>query len=273
MMTKLSVHAAVVLVSAVSVLASRIQAQSNSKGRDSSVVVGTLKSVDSSGTKFDVLQSGEHLRKLYVNSDSKVNFVGLPAHGKQKPRVGLGVKATCENDGRVKTISFTPPVGDPSMLGEERLKMTERELFKEVDKDASNSISYVEFSKYIYHSPKHGPDSFRKYDKDSDGALATAEFVEALSKVSWWILSRKTPGEWFNQADKNRDGMLDSNEFASICTSGNHIENIFKRVDQDKSGSLAQRETEAYIRSVTHGKKTNRKKRRNDRQIATQSGD
>jgi Ca2+-binding EF-hand superfamily protein len=262
MMTKLSVHTVAVLVSALSVLASCAQAQSNSKGRDSSVVVGTLKSVDSSGTKFDVQQSGEHLRKLYVNSESKVNFVGLPANGEQKPRAGLGVKATCEKDGRIRTISFTPPVGEPSTLGENRLKMTERELFKEVDKDASNSISYVEFSKYIYHSPKHGPDSFRKADKDSDGTLDMAEFFEALSRVSWWILSRKTADEWFIQADKNRDGMLDSNEFTSVCTSGNHIENIFKRADQDKSESLTQREMAAYIRSVTHGKKRVKKKQK-----------
>ena len=36
-------------------------------------------------------------------------------------------------------------------------------------------------------------------DKDSDGVLDSAEFVAALSKVSWWKLSRKTPDEWFNE--------------------------------------------------------------------------
>lgn len=113
MTTKLLVHAVAVLVSAFSVLASNVQAQSNSKEPDSSVVVGALKSVDSSGTQFDVLQSGEYLRNLYVNSESKVYFVGLPAKGEQKPRAGLGVKATCEKDGRVKSISFTPPISQP----------------------------------------------------------------------------------------------------------------------------------------------------------------
>lgn len=271
MMTKVSVHAVAVLVGAFSVLASHAQAQSNSKGPDSAVVVGTLKSVDSSGTKFDVQQSGEYLRKLYVDSESKVYFVGLPAKGEQKPTADQGVKATCDKDGRVKTISFTPPVGEPSMLGEKRLRMTESELLKEVDKDASNSISYVEFSKYIDHSPKHGPDSFRKADKDSDGVLDTAEFVEALSKVSWWKLSRKTPADWFIQVDKNSDGTLDIKEFASISTSGNHIDNIFKRTDRDDSGSLTQRETAAYIRSVTHGKQSSRKTRKRDGQGTTQS--
>jgi Ca2+-binding EF-hand superfamily protein len=257
MTVKLSVNAVAVLVSAFSVIASNFLAQSNSKEPNRPVVVGTLKSVDSSGTRFDVQQSDEDLRKLYVNSESKVYFVGLPAKGEQKPRAGLGVKAICEKDGRVKTISFTPPVEEPSMLGVKRLTMTESELFKEVDKNVSESISYIEFDKYIYHSPKHGPDSFRKADKDSDGVLDTTEFVESLSKVSWWKLSRKTPGEWFIQADKNRNYMLDIKEFAWICTSANHIENIFKRTDRDDSGSLTQRETEAYIHSVTHGKHKN----------------
>ena len=147
------------------------------------------------------------------------------------------------------------------MVGEKRLTMTERELFNEVDKDASRSVSYVEFSKHIYYSPKHGPDSFRKADRDRDGVLGTAEFMNALSGVSWWKLSRQTADEWFLQADKNRDEMLDVEEFATICTSGNHIENVFKRADEDKSGSLTQHETVAYIRSVTHGKVRKRKKR------------
>jgi Ca2+-binding EF-hand superfamily protein len=151
--------------------------------------------------------------------------------------------------------------------------MTESELLKEVDKDASNSISYVEFSKYIYHSPKRGADSFRKADKDSDGVLDTAEFVEALSKLSWWKISRKTPDEWFIQADKDRDGMLDIKEFAWICTSGNHIDNIFKRTDRDESGSLTQRETGVSIRSITHGKQRSRETRKRDGQVTTQAID
>ena len=254
MITKPAIHAGAVLLSIFSALASNAQGQSNSKRPTSPVVVGTLKSVDPSGTKLDVLQSGGNLRKLYINAASKIYFVGFPVQSKQKPQAGLGVKATCEKDGRIKTISFTPPVGEASTLGDKRLKMTESALLKVVDKDSNNSISYVEFSRYIYHSPKHGPDSFRKADKDGDGQLNSAEFTEALHKVSWWKLSRKTPQDWFSQADQNRDDVLNIKEFAGICTSGNHIDNIFKRTDRDKSGSLTPLETAAYIRSVTHGK-------------------
>jgi Ca2+-binding EF-hand superfamily protein len=80
--------------------------------------------------------------------------------------------------------------------------------------------------------------------------------------VSWWKLSRTTPDEWFVQADENKDDTLSIKEFASICTSGNHIENIFKRADGDKSGGLTRSETEAYIRSVTHEEKKEKKSRK-----------
>ena len=239
-----------------------VQAKPNSKGVDSAIVVGTLTRVDSSGKAFDVQQTGESLRTLRLVSKSKVYFVGFSGKSKQEPQAGFGVKASCGKDGQIKTITFTPPVGEPSTLGEKRLSMTKQELFNEVDKDGSKSISYPEFSTYIYYSPKHGPDSFRKTDQDGDGMLDATEFNTALSGVSWWKLSRTTPDEWFVQADENRDDTLSIKEFASICTSGNHIENIFKRADGDKSGGLTRSETEAYIRSVTHEEKKEKKSRK-----------
>jgi Ca2+-binding EF-hand superfamily protein len=241
-------------------LVSSVRGESNSKGPNSSVVVGTLKSVDPSGTKLKVLQEGDLLRKLHSDSSTRVYFVGISTMAERKATVGYGVKASCEKDGRIKTISFTLPVGEPKPLGEKRLSMTVAELFKRIDGDESSTVSYIEFSKYIYHSPKHGPDSFRKADGDSDGVLSPDEFRKALVKVSWWKLSRRTPDEWFIQADSNRDRKLDVKEFSQICTSGNHIENIFKRTDRDTSGQLSLRETVVYIRSVTHGVKRTKKK-------------
>lgn len=164
MTLKQSVFLIASLILTFSGLTPNAHAQSNRKKQDSSVVVGTLTNVDSSGNEFDIQQTDEHLRKLSLNSQSKIYFVGIPTTGKPKPRPGMGVKATCDKEGRIKTISFTPPVGKVALLGEKRLKMTESELLKEIDKDTSHSISYVEFSKYIYYSPKHGPDSFRKAD-------------------------------------------------------------------------------------------------------------
>jgi Ca2+-binding EF-hand superfamily protein len=239
-----------------------VQAKPNSKGADSAIVVGTLTHVDSSGKAFDVQQTGESLRTLHLDPKSKVYFVGFPTKSKQEPQAGFGVKASCGKDGQINTITFTPPVGEPSTLGEKRLSMTEQELFNEVDKDGSKSISYPEFSTYIYYSPKHGPDSFRKTDQDGNGVLDATEFNTALSSVSWWKLSRMAADKWFEQSDENKDGTLSIKEFASICTSGNHIENIFKRADGDKSGGLTLSETEAYIRSVTHEEKKEKKSRK-----------
>ena len=239
-----------------------VQAKPNSKGADSAIVVGTLTRVDSSGRAFDVQQTGESLRTLRLDSKSKVYFVGFSGKSKQEPQAGFGVKASCGKDGQIKTITFTPPVGEPSTLGEKRLSMTEQELFNEVDKDGSKSISYPEFSAYIHYSPKHGPDSFRKTDQDGDGVLDATEFNTALSGVSWWKLSRMAADEWFDQSDEDKDDTLSIKEFASICTSGNHIENIFKRADGDKSGGLTRSETEAYIRSVTHDEKKEKKSRK-----------
>ena len=239
-----------------------VQAKPNSKGADSAIVVGTLTRLDLSGQAFGVQQTGESPRTLRLDSRSKVYFVGFSGNSKQEPQAGFGVKASCGKDGQIKTITFTPPVGEPSTLGEKRLSMTEQELFNEVDKDGSKSISYPEFSSYIYYSPKHGPDSFRKTDQDRDGVLDATEFNTALSGVSWWKLSRMAADEWFDQSDEDKDDTLSIKEFASICTSGNHIENIFKRADGDKSGGLTRSETEAYIRSVTHDEKKEKKSRK-----------
>ena len=108
-------------------------------------------------------------------------------------------------------------------------------------------------------------------DSDGDGGLSSTEFLNALEKVSWWILSRKTPDVWFREADNNGDDTLSMKEFGHICTSGNHINNVFKRADLDDSGDLSLRETTTYIRSITHGKQNNRKSRQRKDQATTQS--
>ena len=135
-------------------------AQSNSKGENSSVVVGILKEVNAAEGKFKVLQTGQLLRELHADSKSKVYFVGIANEAMRKATVGYGVKATCDKTGRIKTISFTPPIPQPKPLGEERLAMTSTELFKHVDADKDGSVGYVEFSRSVYYSPKHGPDHF-----------------------------------------------------------------------------------------------------------------
>lgn len=254
-----------IFVLAIVALQTHVLAQSNSKGAKSQVVVGVLKSVDASGKRFEVLQEGNFVRKLLTHDKSKVYFVGLPKEADRRPSVGLGVKASTENGGMVKSITFTPAIGKAKPLGEEKLTLSAGELFSKVDRDADGRVSYGEFSEAIYYSPKHGPDAFRNADRDGNGTFDSQEFEQALAKVSWWKLSRKTAVDWFREADKNRDSDLEIKKFSLICSSGNHIDRIFKRADGDASGSLSQQETANYIRSVTHGKKKSRGKRKRNK--------
>jgi Ca2+-binding EF-hand superfamily protein len=244
------------LISVVAICAmlTPVLAQSNSRGPDSPVVVGVLKSVDATGKRYEVLQEGKYVRKLFTDDKTKVYFVGLPKKADHQPSVGYGVKASSEKDGRIKSITFTPPLDKDQPLGEEKLAMSVSELFAKVDHNADGRVSYAEYSETIYYSPKHGPDAFRKADKDNSGEFDSQEFAEALKNVSWWKLSRKTPEQWIAQADQNQDGRINLQEFAKICTSKNHIDNIFKRSDRDQSGHLDVAETKAYIHGITHGK-------------------
>ena len=86
MTVKASLFNVAILASAFLVISLNVQAKPIGEGAGRSVVVGTLTSVDSSGQKFSVQQSGERLHKLYMNAKSTVYYVGLPARNEQKPR-------------------------------------------------------------------------------------------------------------------------------------------------------------------------------------------
>ena len=130
------------------------------------------------------------MRKLFADDKTKVYFVGLPKKADHRPSEGYGVKASSEKDGRLKSIIFTHPLSKAQPLGEEQLVTLAGELFSKVDRNADGRLGYVAFSKMIYYSPKHGPDAFRKADKDPDGKLNQKEFAQSLKGVSWWRLSR-----------------------------------------------------------------------------------
>ena len=236
-------------------------AASNSKGSKSSIVVGTLTAIEASGSRLKV-RAGEFDRELRIVSQKSITYVGFAKQSDRTLVVGLGVKARVNTDQTVKELLLTPPIGKYQPLGVERLSLTKEQVFAKADTNGDNAMSYVEMSTSIYHSPKHGPDKFRKADRNADGTLDIKEFDSVIEQTSWWRMSRRTPEAWIAKADTNRDKELDIKEFALICASSSHIDNVFKRADSDRSGTLNARETTVYIRTITHGESTKRKKNR-----------
>ena len=148
------------------------------------------------------------------------------------------------------TLKLTQSLSEAKSLGPDRTKLTVEQILRRSDDDRDGGLSYVEISRWIHHSPKHGPDHFEKVDKSKDGLLDTGELSGLLEKVVWWNLSRQSPQAWFAQCDRNQDGALDQKEFAPINGGEGHIENRFKRADQDRNGKLSKTETTSYISAL-----------------------
>lgn len=231
-------------------LAANTFAQSNSKGPNSPIVVGKVTAVSADESTLSV-KTSDHERTLKVVGATKTTYVGLPDKKDHKFVIGYDVKASVNKDGTAKSIKLTKPVGKPVSLGPSRVGMSPAELFKAADKDRDKRLSYAEYSISIYHSPKHGPDKFHKADKNRNGLLDMSEFEPTLAGVSWWVLSRKSPDQWFQGTDTDSNGKLSIDEFR-ILASSNHYENHFKRADLDQSDSLDLKEVTLFVRGVTH---------------------
>ena len=187
---------------------------------------------------------------LKVTDNSKLEFIGFPNKADHKLTVGYGAKGKVNKDGSVNGLILTMPLSKTDPLGQDRITMTIPQIYKLVDQNADGKISYLEFSIRVYLSEKHGPDKFKKYDKDQNGIFDEKEFAKALGEVSWWKMSRKTPEQWFEIADVNKNGQLTVKEFTEITEGKNHVDNHFKRTDKDKSGSLSRKEATSYINGV-----------------------
>ena len=129
----------------------------------------------------------------------------------------------------------------------DRTKLSEDQILTKANENGDGGLDYVELSRWVHHSPKHGPDSFLKSDKNDDGLLDRAELTKLLAGVSWWKYSRKSSAEWFRQADANGDGSLDFKEFTIIAAGKNHAENVFKRTDKNKDKALDPKEVANYL--------------------------
>jgi Ca2+-binding EF-hand superfamily protein len=225
--------------------------KSNSSGHDSPVLYGEIIAVSDDRKTVTILQSGTDKREIMITKKTKLSFVGMGKKS-QELTVGYWGKAKVKN-GEAGSLKLTQPVGKLKLLGPERISMDEKSIFTAVDVNRDSGIDFVEMSRMIYHSPKHGPDKFEKFDVDANGLLDEEEFPVLLDQLAWWRFSRKSADNWFMQADANADGKLDEKEFGQTFDTGNHTENRFKRADGDKSGFLDKPEVSEFYQSLISG--------------------
>ena len=226
--------------------------KSNSRGPDSPVLFGEITAVGDGGKTVTILQAGSQAREISITNKTTLSFVGM-AKENQELKVGYWGKAKVKN-GEAGSLKLTLPVGALKPLSKERISMDENAIFAAVDQNRDSGIDYVEMSRAIYHSPKHGPDKFEKCDVDANGLLDQKEFPILLDQLAWWKFSRKSSNDWFAQGDSNGDGKFDENEFGQTFDGGNHTQNRFKRADSDKSGFLDKVEITDFYKGLISGR-------------------
>lgn len=225
---------------------------SNIKGPDAPVILGVITAVEGQvlTVRVPALADKQTIeRKITITTKTTLSYLDIPDQSRQVPTVGYHIKGHADDDRRLlKSAILSPPLGEPVRLGSERLTMTNEELFAKTDTDHNGKVSYGEFSVTIEMSPKHGPNDFQAADKNRDGTLNPAEFLERLKSVTWWRLSRRTPTEFFRLSDKDANGALSLKEFAEIGVG--HLDTVFPRYDNDQSGDLDEREVTEYLARV-----------------------
>ena len=171
-----------------------------------------------------------------------------------------GVRANVKKE-VISAIYIAPDIGvDEPVPTPEMVKMTPAELFKYTDTDENGKVSYVEYSKTIHYSLKHGPVGFSKSDRDKSGSLNEKEFTVFLTKTKWWNLSRKTPDEWFKSSDKDKNDVLSKKELAVLLGSEAHLDVFFKRADRNSSGDLDLKEVASLLDGFIFPNKMKQKK-------------
>jgi len=227
-------------------------ATNGSKGAKSPMVIAIIEEAHSD--HIVVMTRDKFKRKLMLTDKSQINYVGFD-DVKKEIKTGYCIRAQVKDE-VISSIYVTPAIGKELVYpSPEMVKMTTGELFKLSDLNQNGRVCYVEISKKIKHSLKHGPVSFSKSDTDKSGALNPKEFAAFLTKVKWWNMSRKSAEDQFKAHDKDHNNLLSKEELASLLGSEAHIDLFFKRADLNKSTDLDLAEVSKFIDTLIFGKK------------------
>ncbi|MEM9026312.1 MAG: hypothetical protein AAGB06_05200 [Verrucomicrobiota bacterium] len=225
--------------------------QGNSGGPTSPVIPGSVYEVISEN-EIIVLHESNH-RRVKISDKTRVSynfFQGLGMGRVTKPQPGFAVKVKGKHiDGidHARSVQYFPAL--PSEMEEikNKTQLSESALFAAADLDSNGSVDFLEYSKTILHSLKHGVDYFGGVDEDQSGTLELSEFHKILERTTWWTLSRKTPEVWLGEADKNGDSVIDAKEFKFFSKKDAQ----FKRTDSDTSGDVNLQELKKYLTRMT----------------------
>lgn len=224
-----------------------LSAQNKSKGPKSPLVIGIIK--EAHDDHIVVITRDKYKRTLTFAEKSTVTYVGFDKK-KREIEARFAIRAEVDNE-VIQLILVTPPVSEDKIEPTpEMLKMTPADLLKTADLDQSGAVSYLEMSKTLFSSLKHGPVAFQKADEDRSGSLSLQELPLLLAKVKWWNMSRKTPEEWFKSSDRDQNGVLSQKELAVLLGSEAHLGVFFKRADKNTSGDLDVKEVSLFINEL-----------------------
>jgi hypothetical protein len=227
-------------------------AANGSKGAESPMVIAIVEQAHSD--HIIVVTRDEFKRKLVLNDASQINYVGFD-DAKKEIKASFCIRAQVKDE-VISSIYVTSSIGKELVFPTAKMvKMTSNELFDLADLNQNGRVCYVEISKTIKHSLKHGPVTFSKSDVDNSGALNVQELEAFLGMTKWWRMSRVAPEDQLKAHDKDQNNLLSKEELVSLLGSEAHIDIFFKRADKNASVDLDLDEVTQLIESFVFGKK------------------
>ena len=251
------IHRATLILCSLSLGLPVVQAKDAEKD-DKDLGIGTVAKIDKDRITLQGKESTEEGRTMLLSKGCKLQFVGFKGLGQTvtAPQQGHGIKARVAEDGStINSAVFTPPVPHIIQIpGKE--KLSPEELLKAADQNKNGFVDYVEYSTWIFQSSKHLPDRWQKLDKNDDDTLDLPEFTESLNELGWWRTTRKTAADWVRDADKDKSGELNPEETRSVTGSAHgKFDQLFTKLDKDKSGGITASELQPFLDSALRGKK------------------